>query len=103
MNGTTKGYASYKVADNVQSHEAYGLGIYSFFLAHQQKDPGIRITSAVEAPAGDGIRITHVTTFAGRFGGIDHPINLLGEATNVGEVGFFDGLNPIEPKTAARD
>ena len=103
MNGETKGFASYKVADNVQSHEAYGLGIYSFFHPHQQNDPGIRITSAVEAPDRDGISITHVTTFAGRSGGIDHPINLLGEATNVGEVRFFDGLNPVELKTGARD
>jgi hypothetical protein len=44
-----------------------------------------------------------VTTFAGRSGGIDHPINLLGEATNVGEVGFYDGLNPVEPITASHD
>lgn len=103
INGETKGFASYKVADNVHSHEAYGLGIYSFFHVRQEKDPGIRITSAVEAPDRDGISITHVTTFAGRSGGIDHPINLLGEATNVGEVGFYDGLNPVEPITASHD
>jgi hypothetical protein len=29
------GYASYKVADNVIHHEAYGLGIYSFFSGEQ--------------------------------------------------------------------
>ena len=103
MNGETKGFASYKVAYNVQSHQAYGLGIYSFFRGQQQEDPGTRITSAVEAPDREGINITHVTTFAGRFGGIDHPINLLGEATNVEEVRFFDGLNPVELETAARD
>ena len=104
MNGDTQGFASYKVADDVQSHAAYGLGIYSFFGVHQQKDPGARVTSAVEAPDRDGIHITHVTTFAGRFGGIDHPVNLLGEATNVDDVKFFDGLNPIEldePRPAA--
>ena len=95
MNGETKGFASYKVADDVQSHEAYGLGIYSFFGVHQQRDPKARVTSAIEAPDRDGVSITHVTTFAGRFGGIDHPVNLLGEATNVEEVKFFDGLNPL--------
>lgn len=31
MNGETRGLASYKVADDVQSHEAYGLGVYRFF------------------------------------------------------------------------
>ena len=102
MNGEKKGFASYKVADDVQSHEAFGLGIYSFFHEREQKDFGTRITSAVEAPDRDGISITHVTTFAGRSGGIDHPINLLGEATNVGDVGFSDGLNPAEPKAASR-
>ncbi len=95
MNGDTKGFASYKVADDVQSHQAYGLGIYSFFGVHQQRDPKARVTSAIEAPDRDGVNITHVTTFAGRFGGIDHPVNLLGEATNVEEVKFFDGLNPL--------
>ncbi len=97
MNGDTKGFASYKVADDVQSHEVYGLCIYSFFGVHQQRDPKARITSAIEAPDREGVHITHVTTFAGRFGGIDHPVNLLGEATNVEESKFFDGLNPLGP------
>ena len=30
-NGTTNGYAAYKVADKVTSHEAWGLGIYNVF------------------------------------------------------------------------
>ena len=103
MNGDTKGFASYKVADDVQSHQAYGLGIYSFFGVHQQRDPKARVTSAIEAPDREGVNITHVTTFAGRSGGIDHPINLLGEATNVEEVKFFDGLNPLSPTAALAD
>ena len=31
MSGETKGYASYKVADKVTSHEAWGVGVYCYF------------------------------------------------------------------------
>ena len=31
MNGGTRGYAAYKVADNVTSHEGWGLGSYCYF------------------------------------------------------------------------
>ena len=31
MNGSTRGYAAYKVADNVQTHTAIGLGSYCVF------------------------------------------------------------------------
>lgn len=93
MNGDCKGYASYKVADHVRSHEARGLGIYSFFGVHQPRDAGVRLTRAVEAPDTAGVRIVHVTTFAGNFGGIDHPVNALGQATNVNEIKLFDGIH----------
>ena len=87
------GYASYKIAEHVQTHEAYGLGIYSFFGVHQEQNPGIRLTSAIEAPETKDVRIVHISTFAGRSGGIDHPINLRGGPTNVGEIKLFDGIN----------
>ena len=88
------GYASYKVADHVQGHEAWGLGIYSFFGVHQQTDSDVRLKSAIEAPATKGVRFTHISTFSGRSGGIDYPINTLGEATNAGEFKLFEGINP---------
>lgn len=31
MNGTSNGWASYKVADSVTAHQAYGLGVYAVF------------------------------------------------------------------------
>ena len=31
MNGATNGYAAYKVADSVTTHEAWGLGSYCYF------------------------------------------------------------------------
>lgn len=92
--GSSGGYASYKVADHVQVHEASGLGIYSFFGIHQQKDPDVRLRSAIEAPATNDVRFTHISTFSGRSGGIDFPINAEGEATNAGEFKLFKGINP---------
>ena len=34
MNGSTQGYAAYKVANHVTSHQAYGLGSYCYFLTY---------------------------------------------------------------------
>jgi hypothetical protein len=96
MAGDAKGYASYKVAEPVQSHQAWGMGIYSFFGVHQKTNSGVRLKSAIESPDTKNVRITHITTFAGRSGGIDYPINFLGEATNVGEFKLFEGVNADE-------
>ena len=87
------GYASYKIAEHVRAHEAYGLGVYSFFGVHQERNPGVRLTSAVEAPETEDVRVIHISTFSGRSGGIDHPINRQGGPTNIGEIKLFDGIN----------
>jgi hypothetical protein len=76
MNGATSGYASYKVADTVTRHEAWGLGIYSYF-----RDAAVKAESAIEAPAAKGVKFHNVTTvwLNGRAGSeITHPINGLG-------------------------
>lgn len=49
------GYASYKVADNVQRHEAWGLGVYSYF-----RDAPVKLENAIEVPG--TARIHHMTT-----------------------------------------
>ncbi|HEY1685975.1 MAG TPA: coagulation factor 5/8 type domain-containing protein [Tepidisphaeraceae bacterium] len=75
----TRGYASYKVADKVTSHEAYGLGIYCVFY----RAP-IIADSAIEAPEKPGIQIHHIVTirFAGQKGsGILHLLNNQGGDT----------------------
>ncbi|NDV61800.1 adenylyl cyclase [Puniceicoccales bacterium CK1056] len=90
MSGETLGYASYKVADHVESHHAWGLGIYSFFGVRADSDPGVRLHSAIEGPEKPGIQFTHITTFAGRYGGINHPINDFGPRTDAKELKFFD-------------
>lgn len=75
-NGTTHGYASYKVADSVTSHEAWGVGVYSYF-----RDAAVRANSAIEAPAVRGVKFHNLTTvwLNGRAGSeITHIINGIG-------------------------
>jgi hypothetical protein len=43
--GTTHGYASYKVADHVKTHEAWGIGVYCVFF-----DAPIIVDNAIETP-----------------------------------------------------
>jgi hypothetical protein len=58
QHGSVKGYPGYKVADNVKTHEAWGLGIYCVF----NKD-NIYSDNAVEAPKTPGVQFHHVLTF----------------------------------------
>ena len=78
--GSTKGWASYKVADSVKRHEAWGLGVYSVF-----RKPDVVLTRAIEVPETPGVRFHHMITVAlGNRGEISHVINDTGEATAVG-------------------
>jgi hypothetical protein len=65
----TNGWASYKVADNVTTHEAWGLGIYSVF-----RHPNVTLTRAIEVPEAPGVRFHHMITVA---------LDNLGEISNV--------------------
>ncbi len=55
----TNGWASYKVADPVKTHEAWGLGIYSVF-----RHPDVALTRAIEVPREPGVRFHHMITVA---------------------------------------
>ncbi len=55
----TNGWASYKVADNVTLHEAWGLGIYSVF-----RHPDVVLTRAIEVPVTLNVRFHHMITVA---------------------------------------
>lgn len=55
MNGSTRGFASYKVADHVQDHQATGLGVYCVFWAAP-----IIADRAIEAPDHAGIRLANM-------------------------------------------
>jgi hypothetical protein len=72
------GWASYKVADAVRHHEAWGLGIYSVF-----NYPHVFLTRAIEVPQTTSVRFHHMITVAlGRQGGaIRNVINDAGGST----------------------
>jgi hypothetical protein len=78
------GWASYKVADGVTSHEAWGLGVYSVFTY-----PDVVLTRAIETPSvremkKSEIRFHDIITVAlGNHGAITHVINDTGEATSM--------------------
>jgi hypothetical protein len=65
----TNGWASYKVADTVTSHEAWGLGAYSVFLR-----PQVVLSRAIEVPVLPGVKFHHMITVA---------LANLGEISNV--------------------
>lgn len=87
------GYASYKIADGVEEHQAWGLGIYSFFRGEETEKNNVRLENAMEAPEKPGIKITHISAFAGRLGGMNHILNGKGPATNIGELNLYNGWN----------
>lgn len=73
---STRGWASYKVADSVQSHEAWGLGIYSVF-----RHPNVSLTSAIETPVRANVRFHDMITVAlDNLGQITHIVNRVGDA-----------------------
>jgi hypothetical protein len=70
--GSTLGWASYKVADHVTSHEAWGVGSYCFF----SHNPSIVASRAFEVPDTPGVRFHNLVTVSlGGVGTIDHVIN----------------------------
>src|ERR1039458_8225012 len=54
MNGSVDGYASYNVAPSVTSHEAYGIGVYSYF----EEGVAIVANSGISAPIASGVKVT---------------------------------------------
>ncbi len=74
------GYASYKVADHVQRHEAWGLGVYGVFTRSDTT-----CFNAYEAPDTPGVALHHLTSIwiIGKpITEITHIINGLGLTTN---------------------
>ena len=82
MNGSKNGYTSYKVADTVTSHQAWGLGIYCYFSSNSS----VKVSSAIEAPAAglNGAMFHNMTTVSlgGGVGEITHVINQYGNSAN---------------------
>ena len=75
--GDVNGFAAYKVADTVRTHEAWGLGSYCFFSV----DPSIHATRAFEVPVTPGVKLHDILTVSlGGVGTIDHVVNNTGAA-----------------------
>jgi hypothetical protein len=75
----TDGWASYKVTDNVTSHEAWGLGIYSVF-----RHPGVKLSRAIEVPRHAGVKFHDmITVCLGNNGEISNVINDKGGPTKI--------------------
>jgi hypothetical protein len=76
MNGDTLGWASYKVGDGVSTHEAWGLGAYSY----DNVDPSIVTASGFEVPVTPRVRMHNLVTVSlGGNGIIRHVINDTGD------------------------
>ncbi|UQU61413.1 RICIN domain-containing protein [Couchioplanes caeruleus] len=81
MNGSTQGWAAYKVADSVTNHQAWGLGSYCYFNVN----PAVANARAFEVPAKPGVKFTNMVTVSlGGTGTISHVINTKGAAVNSG-------------------
>src|SRR4051812_148207 len=66
------GYAAFKVADNVQSFQGYGMGSYIF----TNVNPDIHVSHAFEVPVTPGVQMHDLLTInLSGPGTIDHVIN----------------------------
>jgi hypothetical protein len=75
MNGSTRGYAAYKVAAGVTSHEGWGLGVYCYFNVNNS----IVADHAIEVPDTSGVRLHDMVTVSlGGVGTISHIVNNTG-------------------------
>lgn len=78
MNGDQKGYAAYKVNDNVKTHNAWGLGSYCFFSTN----PDVHLSHSFEVPRTSGVTLNHLLTVSlNNKGYIDHIANDYGPQT----------------------
>ncbi len=73
------GYAAYKVADSVKTHEGWGLGSYCFLNV----DPTIHATHAFEVPVTPGVKLHDILDLSiTNHGTIDHVVNDYGDPTS---------------------
>lgn len=85
--GTKKGYAAYKVTDNVKKHYAVGLGVYDVFI--NTNGASIFLDNAIEVPHSPDVMIENACTVEianadGPVVGVNHIINDRGAAIRTG-------------------
>ncbi|OEJ30687.1 discoidin domain-containing protein [Streptomyces subrutilus] len=79
QNGAIKGYAAYKVADSVNTHEGWGMGSYCYYNV----DPTIRQDHGFQAPVKPGVRFHDLLVVSlGGNGQYEHVINSVGGPTS---------------------
>ncbi|MFF4318982.1 discoidin domain-containing protein [Streptomyces sp. NPDC001568] len=79
QNGAVKGFAAYKVADSVNTHEGWGLGSYCYYNV----DPTIRQEHGFQAPVKPGVRFHDLLVVSlGGNGQYEHVINGIGAPTS---------------------
>jgi hypothetical protein len=87
--GAVNGYAAYKVANSVKTHEAWGLGSYIY----TNVNPSLHATQSFEVPDRRGVVMHDLTTVSlNKAGTIDHVINGQGTAA-------IGGVNDGVPQT----
>jgi hypothetical protein len=77
------GWAAYKVADRVKTHELWGGGSYVFFNVN----PAIHATRGFEVPVTPGVNMHNLLTVNLSAGTIDHVINDTGAAVTTAAIG----------------
>jgi hypothetical protein len=86
--GDVLGFAAYKIAPWVRTHELWGGGAYIF----TNVDPTIHATRGFEVPVRSGVRLHHVMTVNLSAGTIDHVVNDTGapvDNSNTGQPSFI--------------
>ncbi|MFD5144810.1 discoidin domain-containing protein [Streptomyces sp. NPDC058401] len=79
QNGSVKGYAAYKVADSVNTHEGWGLGSYCYYNV----DPTIRQDHGFQVPVKPGVKFHDILVVSlGGNGQYEHVINNTGAPTS---------------------
>ncbi len=89
MDGAANGYPAYEVTSGVKTHQAYGLGMYSFF------NKGIDIVedNAMLVPNAPGVSIHDAgTVWLNGSGQITHVIDGVGAAVNSGYADKLSGV-----------
>ncbi|MEV7420004.1 discoidin domain-containing protein [Streptomyces sp. NPDC089919] len=79
QNGSVKGFAAYKVADSVTTHEGWGLGSYCYYNV----DPTIRQDHGFEVPVKPGVKFHDLLVVSlGGNGQYEHVVNDTGAPTS---------------------
>ncbi|MFD9568887.1 discoidin domain-containing protein [Streptomyces sp. NPDC059982] len=79
QNGSVKGYAAYKVADAVNTHEGWGLGSYCYYNV----DPTIRQDHGFEVPVKPAVKFHDLLVVSlGGNGQYEHVVNSTGAPTS---------------------